>query len=89
MNVSVLTAVFGILALAAWMSAVVHSLILLRHTAPPRKPWSLLYQGWRFFHRDTFTPEAGAIHRRFILSAAAFALVIFAGVVVGALVAWS
>jgi hypothetical protein len=74
--VQVVVVILGCLALAAWASAAVHGLLLLRHVAPPRSGWSLLWQGWRFYDRSTFTERAHPLHRRFLLSCAAFAAIV-------------
>lgn len=75
---TILAAVLGMIALAAWASAAIHALLLLRHAAPPRSALSLAFQGWRFFDRDTFTPSGHPLHRRFVASFVLFFLAILA-----------
>lgn len=75
----------GSVALLAWSSAAVHSLLLLRHVAPPRRAVSLLWQGWRYYDASTFTEAARPLHRRFLASVAVFVLALAALVPIAAL----
>ncbi len=69
----VLVPVVAAAALGAWLIAAVHAFMLLRHVAPPRTAWSLAFQGWRFYVRDTFLESGHSIHRRFLIAIGTFA----------------
>jgi hypothetical protein len=75
----------GALAFVAWASTLVHGLLLLRHRVDHISLTTLFFSGWRFYQQDTWKPSGWPIHRRFVVSALAFFVILVAGVVVGAL----
>lgn len=69
----------------AWVSALIHVLMLLGHVRKGVTLGQLAFGGYRFFTRETFEPSGHALHRRFLWSVAAFFGVIVLGVVVAML----
>ncbi len=84
----ILLAIAGLTSLCGWLSAALHSLLLLSHVAPPRTAASLLFQGFRFYQRDTFLPSGWPLHRRFEISVGAFILGVLAIAVLAVLIGW-
>jgi hypothetical protein len=74
-----------VVAVGFWVSALVHSIWLLWHLAPEMSLGRVLFQGYRFYLRDTFAPSGHAIHRRFVLSGVGFFLSIVVGIAVALL----
>jgi hypothetical protein len=74
----VLVPIVAAIALGAWLVAAAHAFMLLRHVAPPRTAWSLAFQGWRFYVRETFLESGHALHRRFQIAIGTFAACIVA-----------
>lgn len=80
----VLGAVVAGLAGLAWLSAAVHSLLLLSHRAEEHSLLGLMFNGWRFYSRDTFKPSGWPLHRRFLMSVGAFFGLVLLTIVLGA-----
>ncbi|UJR86145.1 hypothetical protein [Sandaracinus amylolyticus] len=77
----------GTLALIAWLSTLVHALLLLPHRRDDVSLGALFFSGWRFYVRDTWKPEGHTIHRRFLGSAGAFFALVLAGILTGVICA--
>jgi len=77
----------GALALVAWLSTLVHALLLLPHRRDDVSLGALLVSGWRFYARDTWKASGHDVHRRFLGSAAAFFALVLAGIVTAVLAA--
>lgn len=84
---AVLAMILGALALAAWLSAVAHMLMLMPHRRDDVSIVSLFFNGFRFYVQDTWKPSGHAIHRRFLYSVGAFFAVVVLGMLVGVLTA--
>lgn len=76
-----------VIALGFWSSAVVHAVWLLGHLAPGMSVSKVLFQGYRFYQRETFAPSGQPIHRRFVISALGFLLAVLVGIAVAAITA--
>ena len=68
------------LGVLAWLSAVVHALMLVGHRRKDISGMQLLVRGHLFFDAATFDEAARPIHRRFLRSATAFGLCCLLGV---------
>jgi hypothetical protein len=68
----------GALAGIAWLSAVVHALLLIPHRQDHVSAFQLVFQGYRFYQAGTWKESGRALHRRLLLSAAAFAVLLIA-----------
>ncbi len=77
-------AVVGLGAAAAWLSAVVSCVGMVKHRAPGVSVGYLLTHGIAFFTGSSFTAEAAPHRRRFLASAAIFFTCLIALGVIGA-----
>lgn len=77
--------VFAAALVLTWFSTFVHGLMLLPHRRDDISLGALLVGGWRMYRADTWKPSGRALHRRFLLSAGAFTLVVVAGAISGIL----
>lgn len=64
--------VFGVAALAAWLSAVIHSVWVLAHLSGKSSLMQMLLNGFRWFDAENFTPRGQRLLKRLVLSAMAF-----------------
>ncbi|MFO0684259.1 MAG: hypothetical protein U0234_19555 [Sandaracinus sp.] len=69
---STLTTLVGAIAGLAWLSAVVHALLLLPHRQDGVSLPSLLVRGHLFYRAETWKDSGRAIHRRFLGSVLGF-----------------
>jgi hypothetical protein len=77
---AVLGALVGLLALACWVSAFVHWVLLLGHRRPEISLATLLFVGFKSYDSSNFLPSGLALHRRFIYSIVGFALAVVGGI---------
>ena len=56
----------------SWLSAVAHSIALMRHRQAEISILTLMFQGYKFFDIDNFKPSGHAYHHRMILSIGGF-----------------
>jgi hypothetical protein len=82
-----LAGVFALLAVAAWVSVAIHAILLLPHGKPDVSLVALAFGGYRFFLSSTFEPSGHALHRRLLMSIAAFVAAVAAGAVTGLVLA--
>lgn len=68
-----LQVLLSVCAVVAWLSAVVHAVMLRSHRNREYESTPML-SGWRYFDVDAWLPSGHAIHHRFLLSIAAFFL---------------
>lgn len=83
----VLALVIGLLALFAWVSALVHAVLLLAHRKDDQSIAGLALNGHRFFSQDTWKPSGHALHGRFLKSSLAFFGLVLLGIVLGGIAA--
>ena len=76
-----------LLAGLAWLSIVVHGLLLLPHRRDDISIFQLSFQGYRFYQGSTWKESGRALHRRFLLSVVTFAglalLAMITGILIG------
>lgn len=60
------------LAFACWVVALCAAIVMLRHRLPDRSLGWFLANGWAFFSRHPFTPQAAPAQRLFIAAALLF-----------------
>ena len=82
---SILAVVFGVIAGAAWLSALVHTFWSLAHLSGRRSLGAMLLRGYEWFNMENFTPRGVELQKRLWLSAAAIALSVVAAAVVARL----
>lgn len=58
----------------AWLSCLIHAVLLVQHRRAGVTRLQLLMRGHLFFDRTTFAPEAAPLHRRFLVSVVVFAV---------------
>jgi hypothetical protein len=80
-----IVSLFGALAGLAWLSAVIHVLMLLPHRQDGVSLGSLAFNGYKFFVASTFKTSGHGLHRRFLISGAAFFAFVVLGMVAGVL----
>jgi hypothetical protein len=68
----VVVIVLSMLAVAAWLSAVIHGARSLGHLSGKSSLGQMLFHGIRWFDADNFTPRGQELQRRFARSFAAF-----------------
>jgi hypothetical protein len=76
--VKILTFIVGALALAAWFSALFHSVRALSHLSGKNSLGQMMFHGIRFFDAENFTPRGRELQRRFVRSFVAFFGCLFA-----------
>lgn len=83
----VLVSLIAAVALVAWFVAVVAGLLLIRHRRPDITAARMMFSGWIWFDRRSFTAAGQPAWRVFIAAAAAFFAAVAFAVVVGLLAA--
>ena len=69
---TIVLALLGAIAFAAWGSAFVHMLLLVPHRRPDISTFRLMFSGYLFYSRDNFQPSGHGHHRRFMISVFTF-----------------
>lgn len=82
-----LAVIFGALAAAAWLSAVVHGLWSLAHLSGRTSLGSMLFRGIEWFNPENFSERGRALQRRFGWSFAAFFAAVLGAILCASLLA--